>query len=151
MEIIKHMKYLGCILLVLVTIAGCAYVNDSRVYEIRPDFEADQVELLSSEIEKHLIEKGLVLKSRYHDLYPENIYVSVFEIPRTEKEERRDPQLIVLIKNERTVQLKHSEWWYSKKSRPADFIKGISDDIKSLAYKKFDAEIDIRLIQEDLY
>jgi hypothetical protein len=137
----------------LVTV-GCAYVNDSRLYTVQPILSEAHADKLATIIEDELKQKGLLLKSKYHDSYPENLRVSVFEIPRKPEDNRRDPLLIVSVKDSRTVQLKHSEWWYSPfsdKYRPTDYIKEIIPDISAAARRTLNLEIQFVLTKADLY
>jgi hypothetical protein len=63
------------------------------------------------------VQRGLVLKLKYRDVYPRNVLVSVFEIPRTPDEDRRYPELLVSTTDTGVMQLVQSEYYFESKER----------------------------------
>lgn len=98
-------------------LTGCAYVEYRRVYEAHPPFSTTQRASVGEVVERYFIDKGLVLRQRYHDLYPQDLLVSVLEIPRTPGQKRRDPFLFVIVTDGGLLRLVHSEWYLG---RPPD-------------------------------
>ena len=139
------------ILSLLLVLVSCAYVNDSRLYSIRPSLSNDQAQQIARVVEAEIVKKGLVLKTKYHDTYPEDIAVSVFEIPRLPDGKRRDPQFIFYIRSGNLIELKHSEWWLNTSERPRDYIKNIAPELISTVKKELGLEIELAILKEDLY
>lgn len=139
------------ILLLLSTLVSCAYVNDSRLYSIRPSMSNDQAQQIAKVMEAQLVKKGLILKKRFHDTYPEDIAVSIFEIPRLPVEKRYDPLIIFYIKSGNIVELKHSEWWLERSQRPRDYIMNIAPELIAAVKKELGLEIELAIQKEDLY
>lgn len=134
------------IIFILPLLIGCAYVNDSRLYSIQPIMPQDKAQRITKVFETKLERDGLILKTRYHDTYPEDVAVIVLEIPRRPEEKRRDPMLIILVKDGNVVQLRHTEWWlraFSEKYRPEDYINKISPELVSTVKKELGLEIEI--------
>lgn len=126
---------------------GCAYARDSHLYSLQPTVPKEKAQKVAGVVETTLVQKGLVLKSRYHDTYPQDIAVTILEIPRRPEEKRRDPMLIILIKSGNVVQLKHSELWlqwaFSNRHRPSDYIKDITPELVSAIKNELGLEIEI--------
>jgi hypothetical protein len=116
-----------------------------------PQEKAQQISKL---FEAKLVQRGLLLKTRYHDTYPEDVTVTILEIPRLPEEKRRDPLLIILVKDGSIVQLKHSEWWlnaFSDKYRPKDYVNNISPDLVSAVKSELGLGIEIILTKKEVY
>ena len=145
-------KYL--ILLILPFLTGCAYVNDMRLYSIQPLLPEEKTQQISKVIEAKLVQRGLTLKTRYHDTYPEDVAVTILQIPRLPEEKRREPTLTILIKDGKYIQMKHSEYWlkaFSEKHRPKDVINEVSPDLVSAVKSELGLEIEIILKDKELY
>lgn len=144
-------KYI--IMFILPLLIGCAYVNDSRLYSIQPLLPQEKAQQISKVIEEKLEGNGLILKTRYHDTYPEDVAVTALQIPRLPGEKRRDPMLIILVKDGNVIQLKHTEWWlraFSEKYRPEDYIHKISPELVSSVKKDLGIDIEIILTSKEL-
>lgn len=141
------------IIIVVIMLIGCAYVHDSRLYSVNPQTPQEETQKIAQIIEKTLTQKGLILKSKYHDTYPKDVNVSVLEIPRKPEEKRRDPLVIMRIKDHDQLQLEHSEWWLTGtgKSRPNDYINELTSDLKVAVKKALGIDIEFVLTKKDLY
>jgi hypothetical protein len=80
-------------------------------------------ESLSEALDRFFAQRGLVLKLKYRDLYPQKELVSVFEIPRTPDEDRRDPVLLVSTTDTGVMQLVQSEYYFESKPEPQDLVE----------------------------
>src|SRR4030043_1389510 len=67
MKAIIHSLVLSLLVPLLV---GCAYVNDSRIYSMRPSVPQNQAQQIAKVVGERLFQRGLVLKKRVHDTYP---------------------------------------------------------------------------------
>ncbi len=143
------MKTLVCLLTWI--LAGCGYVNDSRVYCIRPSVPQDDGQPIAKVVEARLVQKGLVLKTRFHDTYPADVAVSVLEIPRLPNEKRQDPLLIVYVKNGNIVELEHSEWWLNTSKRPTDYIEESAPELIHAIKTELGLEVELAIVKEKLY
>jgi hypothetical protein len=137
--------------LLLEILTGCAYVKDSHLYSVRSSSGNDRTQQIAKVVESHLTSNGLILKTKYHDTYPEDIVVSVFEIPRLPTEKRRHPEIIQFIRSGKTIQLKHSEYWLNSSSRPRDYIKDIAAEIVSAVKSELGLNIELAIDKEDIY
>lgn len=132
---------------------GCAYVEDARLYTVQPFMPSDKAVQLTSLIEKRLIQKGLLLKSKYHDAYPEDVLVTELEIPRRPEDKRRYPMLIVSLKDSHLVQIRHSEWWlnnFTTRYKPEDYVKKIIPELRFAAKKELNMDIELVLTEQNL-
>jgi len=103
-------------------LSGCAYVEYRRAYELSVSVPETEREPLSDALDRFFAERGLVLKQKYRDVYPRNVLVSVFEIPRTPEEDRRYPQLLVTTADSGFVQFMQSEYYFDMKHEPEDLV-----------------------------
>jgi hypothetical protein len=103
-------------------LTGCAYVEYRRKYELSVSVPETERGPLSDTLEHFFVQRGLVLKQKYHDLYPHNVLVSAFEIPRTREEDRRYPVLFVTTSKSGLVQFIQSEWYFNTKPEPEDLV-----------------------------
>jgi hypothetical protein len=103
-------------------LSGCAYVEYRRTYELSMSVPEAEREPLSDALDRFFAQRGLVLKQKYRDVYPRNVLASVFEIPRTPEEDRRDPQLLVTTADSGSVQFVQSEYYFDPKHKPEDLL-----------------------------
>jgi hypothetical protein len=110
-------------------LTGCAQMEYRRTYELSVSVPETEREPLSDALDHFFAHRGLVLKQKYRDLYPRNVLVSAFEIPRTREEDRRYPRLFVITSDNGLVQLIQSEYYLNTKPAPEDLISVAKPDL----------------------
>lgn len=143
--------------LLVTLVAGCAYVEYRRVYNIEPGLSAEQRTSIGAVIEHHFVDRGYVLKQKYRDYYPDEMYVSILEIPKTAGQKVRHPYLLVLVKSAGIVQLKHSEWFLDdspfgeSKNKPEDVVAVAKEELIAKLKKQLGITVDIQLFGKGPY
>jgi hypothetical protein len=144
---------LAKIALLCLTTCGCAYVEYVRQYDVwvKPR-EAAPAEEIERVFETYLSEKGLILREKYEIVAPQQLRVVVFEIPRDPQAKRRRPFLFLLMRKDRDLQLRHSEWFFSPTSdAPDDFIASIKEELVARARRELSANIGMALSERRHY
>jgi hypothetical protein len=124
-------------------LAGCAYVEYRRVYELHPHVSETQRLTVGEVVERYFLDKGLLLQQKYRDVYPERRLVSALEIPRRPEEKRRHAFLFVVIADGGVLQLIHSEWYL--RHTPDDFVAESKRELLTRISGEIGANADLRL------
>lgn len=135
-----------CSALLVLVLTGCAYVEFRRAYEIHPELSVSQRIAVNEVAEHYFTERGLRLKLKYHDYYPEDKYVTVLEIPRKPEEKRRSPALQISVDSSGRLQLTHSEWFLNEE--PSDFVAMSGPDIVERVNKALNIRVELNLVQK---
>lgn len=138
-----------CSALLMLALTGCAYVEFRRAYEVRPELSVSQRIAVNEVVEHYFTERGLLLKLKYHDYYPEDKYVTVLEIPRKPEEKRRYPTLQISVDSSGRLQLIHTEWFLNEK--PNDLVAMSGPDIVELVNNALNIRIELNLVQKGYY
>jgi hypothetical protein len=145
------------IYLVGVLLSGCAYVEYRRVYDIEPRLSIEQRVAVSASIERYFVAVGYVLKQRFRDYHPADMYVSVLEIPREREQKVREPRLFILVKQDGSVQLMHSEWFLNdnpfgeSKYKPQDVVSLVREDLIAKVRREVGVSVDVQLSERGYY
>lgn len=152
----SHVLKIAICLSVLLS-TGCAYVEYRRIYNVEPSISAEKRTAVGTVVERYFLDKGYVLKQKYHDYHPDDMYVSAFEIPRTTEQKVRHPYLSVLVKQTGIVQIKHSEWFLDtnpfgdSKHKPKDLIAAAREDLITRIKNQTGIVVDIQLFEKGYY
>jgi hypothetical protein len=133
----KHRRLVRGILQLLTLVAcipmsaaAAYYLRYERTYELSISVPEAQRGPLLDRFERTLTLRGLLLKQKYHDHYPENVLVYVFEIRRnTEDQQRRDTLLFVLASDKGLVRFIQSELYLNTEPTPADVVLQMKPDV----------------------
>ena len=113
------------------------------MYELHPHVSETQRLTVGAVVERYFLEKGLLLRQKYRDIYPERRLVSAHEIPRPPEEKRRHAFLFVVIADAGVVQMIHSEWYLRR--APDDLVAESKRELLTRISGELGADADLLL------